>query len=555
MSHWAIDLGTTNTGLARWNPEADRAELVVLPEICRDPDGDDPLQAPGVVPSATHMVEDSDVWARLGRLPFVSRRTFWGRHAYIGRSALERNISRIHPAFAPGFKPHLQHQALRPVARIGRRSYTARDVTRAFLREMLAETWRVTGERIRAITVTAPVDAYEGYRAEVRQLFRELGVRVERFVDEPIAAAAGYGLSVRGTRTVLVVDMGGGTTDIALVEIDAHSVESGEGRVLAKAGRPIAGNLVDQWLLQHVCARLGARIPEDPFWHRLLLDEARTLKELLFLRDAELFHLRPPDHLSATEVRLLGADRELSVRRDELVALLEDNGMYDMLKSATDEVLARGKTEGLRTGPDDVLMVGGSTLLPGVFPMFEERFGRDRVRAWQPFHAVVSGACTLSARGFAPSDYIVHSYAIVVYDQGTGKRYTTDIVPAGTRFPTRPDLWRQQLVPTCQLGEPERIFKLVVCEIGRAPERDRSFGWDESGKLHRLDELDGNLVVPLNESNPALGFLDPPHHPGDRSPRLDVRFGVDQDRWLVATVIDLKTQRTLMNAEPVVRLL
>ena len=72
---------------------------------------------------------------------------------------------------------------------------------------------------------------------------------------------------------------------------------------------------------------------------------------------------------------------------------------------------------------------------------------------------------------------------------------------------------------------------------------------------YKLDGSDGRLVVPLNESNPALGFLDPPHHPGDRSPRLDVRFGVDEDRWLVATVIDLKTQRTLMNAEPVVRLL
>jgi molecular chaperone DnaK (HSP70) len=556
VSHWAIDLGTTNTGLARWNPEAERAELVVLPEICRDPEGDDPLQAPGVVPSATHLVEGSDLWTRLGRLPLLSTRTFWGRHAWIGRQALERNVSRIHPAFAPGFKPHLQHQALRPVARIGRKSYTARDVTRAFLRELLSETQRATGERIRTITVTAPVDAYEGYRAEVRQLFRDLGVRIDRFVDEPVAAAAGYGLSVRGNRTVLVVDMGGGTTDLALIEIDAHSVESGEGRVLAKAGRPLAGNLVDQWLLQHVCAQLGTRVPEDPFWNRLLLDEARSVKERLFLNESELFHLRPPDHLSATEVRLLGADRELEVRREELIGLLEHHGLYDSLRTCTDEILQRGRAEGLGPGgPDDVLMVGGSTLLPGVFPLFEERFGRDRVRAWQPFHAVVSGACTLSARGFAPSDYIVHSYAIVVYDQDSGKRYTTNIVPAGTRFPTRPDLWRQLLVPTCQLGEPERIFKLVVCEIGRAPEKERSFGWDEAGNLHRLDEEDGSLVVPLNESNPALGFLDPPHHPGDRSPRLDVRFGVDEDRWLVATVIDLKTQRTLMNGEPVVRLL
>ena len=553
MPHWAIDLGTTNTALARWDADSERPELVVLPAICRDPDGTDPLAAPGVIPSATHLVQPNDLWSRIGRLPGLSSRVLWGRHAYIGRAAVERNISRIHPAFASSFKPHLQHQALRPIARLAGRNFTARDITRIYLRELLAEVKRCTGERIRSIAVTAPVDAYEGYRAEIRQRFREIGVKVTSFVDEPIAAAAGYGLSVRGHRTVLVVDFGGGTLDLALVQIDARSVESGTGRVLAKTGRAIGGDLVDRWLLQHVCTQLGTRVPEDPFWHRLLLDEARWVKEQVFLKDSEPFHLRPPGEVSPAHARMHAA-QELAITREQLVALLEGNGAYTTLEACTDEVIGRGRAEGLGPeGPDDVLMVGGSTLLPGVFPYFEERFGRDRVRAWQPFQAVVAGACTLSARGFAPSDYIVHEYAIVVYDPNTGERRTTTIVPAGTRFPTPADLWRRHLVPTCALGEPERIFKLVVCEIGRAPDSARSFGWDDSGQLHRLDS--GSLVVPLNESNPALGFLDPPHQPGDRSPRLDVRFGVDEDRWLIATVLDLKTSRTLMDREPVVRLL
>ncbi|MEQ1507591.1 MAG: Hsp70 family protein, partial [Myxococcota bacterium] len=499
MSHWALDLGTTNTGLARWNESDERAELLVLPDLCRDPSGDDPLQAPGTIPSATHLVHDTDVWTRLGRWSFVARRRFWGRHAYIGRQASERNVSRIHPAYAPSFKPHLQHQALRPIARLGRTTFTARDVTRVFLRELLAETQRVTGERIRSLTVTAPVDAYEGYRAELRQLLGDLGVEVRQFVDEPVAAAAGYGLSVRGHRTVLVVDMGGGTTDLAIVGIDAHAVESGSGRVLAKSGRPLGGDLVDRWVLDHVCRALGTTAPDDPFWYRLLLDEARTVKEQVFLVPEAPFHLRPPEG-SVGEVRLHGADREVSVSRGDLVELLRRNGLYDALRTCTDEVMAHAGREGLGPdGPDEVLLVGGSTLLPGVFPYFEERFGRHRVRGWQPFHAVVLGACTLAARGFAPSDYIVHEYAIVLYDPQTGERRTKPIVPAGTRFPTAPDLWRSLLVPTCSLGEPERIFKLVVCEIGRAPERERSFGWDESGALHRLD-AGGGLIVPLNEA-------------------------------------------------------
>lgn len=558
MSHWAIDLGTTNSALCRWDEERAEPVLVRLSEICRDPDGTDPLAAPGVVPSATHVTPERDVWGRLGQLPFLRQRVLWGRHGWIGRPALERNLTRIHPAFARSFKGHLQHQALRPIARAGGRAYTAREIGRIFARELVAAVHRATGERLRSVTVTAPVDAYEGYRAEVRGLFRDVGVTVERFVDEPVAAAAGYGLSVRGDRKVLVVDFGGGTLDLALIAIDARAVESGTGRVLAKTGRPVGGDLVDRWLLEDICERLGMAFPEDDdFWRRLLLDEARWVKEQLYLQPEVPFQLKAPDELRLLDARRRGEAMGCSVRREELTALLERKGLRSVLMGCIEEVLHRaGEEAGGPVTPDDVLMVGGSTLLPGVFPLFEEHFGRDRVRAWQPFQAVVTGACALSARGFAPSDYIVHEYAIVVFDAKTGERSTTTIVPAGTRFPTAPDLWRRHLVPTCALGEPERIFKLVVCEIGAAAQGDRSFGWDDSGQLHTLGGTDGErLIVPLNEANPALGFLDPPHPPGDRAARLDVRFGVDADRWLVATVRDLKTSKTLMEGEPVVRLL
>ena len=63
------------------------------------------------------------------------------------------------------------------------------------------------------------------------------------------------------------------------------------------------------------------------------------------------------------------------------------------------------------------------------------------------------------------------------------------------------------------------------------------------------------LVVKLNESNPALGELEPPHSPSDRRPRLRVAFGVNADRWLCATVEDLHAKRRLMTEEPVIRLL
>jgi len=205
-------------------------------------------------------------------------------------------------------------------------------------------------------------------------------------------------------------------------------------------------------------------------------------------------------------------------------------------------------------------MTGGSTLLPGVYGVFESRFGRDRVRAWQPFEAVALGGCVHSADRLAPVDTIINDYALLTHSRDAAQAALhTVIVPRGTRFPTAPDFWSRALVPTCALGEPERVFKLVVCEIGRG-DVERRFTWDADGRLHAVGGGGGEaspapVVVPLNASNPTLGELDPPHPPDDPRPRLQVGFGVNAERWLCATVHDLRTGRPLMQGEPVVRLL
>ena len=63
------------------------------------------------------------------------------------------------------------------------------------------------------------------------------------------------------------------------------------------------------------------------------------------------------------------------------------------------------------------------------------------------------------------------------------------------------------------------------------------------------------MIVPLNAASPTLGYLDPPHEPQDRRPRLEIAFGVNAERWLVATVHDLLTREELMREEPVIRLI
>lgn len=563
MTGWAIDFGTTNTGLARWDLDADRARMVELPRICRKPGRVEPLEAPRLIPSAVHLLPPGGFWDRLGRTRFFLPRTFWGKHAEIGRPALDLNQGWAHPQFATGFKPELGRAPHKSMARLRGQTFSTREVARIFMRELLAEAKRETGQRIRDLVITVPVESYDAYRAELAQMGSALGIKRVRFLDEPVAAAIGYGLGLRGSRKVLVVDFGGGTLDLALVELTPRETETGGCRVLAKEGRPIGGNTIDGWLMRHFADELGVPLDvrgdadEVELWHRLMLAESRRVKEAVYFEDKATFALSPPAELRSIAARLGEHRRFLDVTRDDLVALLEEHKLYAMLEDCAEGIQRQLVRQGMSERDiDDVLMVGGSTLLPQVFSVYEKRYGRDRVRAWQPFEAVAFGASAFAAGRYGQSDFLVHEYAFVTYDPKTHDKQYTTIVPQGTRFPTQPDLWRRQLVPTCALGEPERVFKLVVCEIaGRG--HDRRFAWDAKGNLRQLGEnaTAEPIIVPLNESNPTLGYLDPPHQPDDRTARLEIAFGVDDNRWLIATVKDLQSSRLLMEREPVVRVL
>ena len=560
MNGWALDLGTTNTGLARWDEARGQPELVALPMVCRAPEGGDALEAPRLVPSSLHLVERPRLMDRLGRWPPLARRFFVGRQAFIGRTALQRNYGVSWPSFVPTFKPALSSDPLLPLARVGRHAVTAREAAQVFLRELLVEVKRQTGQRLRELVVTSPVTAFEGYRAEVREILARLGVRHVRFVDEPVAAALGYGLNLTEERTILVVDIGGGTMHVVAVRLSARGAASGQATVLGKRGRALGGNAVDGWVLADLCRQAQAPLPEEAddegtrLWRRLMLAEACRVKEAVFFDETATFLLTPAGVSSLEAARRPGGGY-LPFTRQRLAQLLEENGFMRALTASIDEVIEQSQiTEGEIS---DVLLVGGSTLLPGVFPLLESRFERRRLRAWQPFEAVAYGAACFAAGRVAALDFIVHDYAFVAHDPKTGVPEHVVVIPRGTRFPTKPDLWKRQLVPTCSLGEPETIFKLLVCEVARSDGGTRAFVWDAAGDLHKVGGETGEreVVVPLNAASPTLGYLDPPHAPRDRRPRLEVSFGVNGERWLIATVYDLLAQRELMREEPVVRLL
>ena len=562
MRGWAIDLGTSNTGIAHWDDETDAPRWLSLPGLCRDADSDDSLLAPRLIPSATEVLPARGFFEQLGRNGTLSRHFFFGQWAWIGRPALERNQGHARPGFARTFKTLLGRAPLHTLARLGARPITAREVARCFVRELLAETKRQTGERIRDLVVTTPVEAYESYRMEVVRLFAQLGCERVRCLDEPVAAALGYGIGFERRRLILVVDFGGGTLNIALVQLEPNRAEQGSAKIIAKAGALLGGNDVDGWLADELCQRFGYDLAAEPddIWRNLLVEEARRVKEEIYFKGQATFFATLPEELRKFEARLGGPATASEITREDLTELITRRGVYRALEEClfSVETQSRAAAHPLES-VDDVLMVGGSTLLPGVYSLFQARFGRERVRAFQPFEAVAYGASAFSAGRLTQSDFIVHDYAFLTHDVKSHEPAYTTIVPAGTRFPTAPDFWKRQLVPTCSQGTSETLFKLVVCEIGRNSGQTGRLGWDAKGNVHALGERGpdsaSKYVVKLNESNPTLGFLNPPHQPQDRAPRLEIAFGINAERWLIASVRDLKTGKALMTEESVVRLI
>jgi molecular chaperone DnaK (HSP70) len=535
--HWALDFGTTHSLLASWLPGARQAEILEFPDISI-PCGP-VLESIRGVPTAI-LLEKPDLWAKLGRIPWVQKAFFIGTQARIGQKARSTTGGLPDPAFAERFKPVWMAEPLRPVARLGGAKINAREAGSLFLRELFAALWKQTRQRPLEITLSVPVEAYEPFRAELGAALQGLGIKAH-FVDEPVAAAVGYGVALDRDRELLIFDIGGATMQLARVQLQPRGALAGRGLVRAKWGVSVGGDTVDRWIFEESARLLGLILPEDNsedtiLWRAMMLAEARRIKESLYSSPQAEFLWMVPDELRGLKARF-GGNQRLIWSRTMLLAILEEKGLWKMLEEGVSRVLESG-------APEEVLLTGGSSLLCGIAPWFEARFGRDRVRAWQPFEAVVRGAAALAAGEVVQSDVVVHDYALQTYKEQNRLEHSI-VVPGGTRFPTAPDFWRQLVVPTCASGEPETVFRLVVVELGKG-----ALSWDKEGILHS-----GPVVVPLNESNPVLGVLEPPHLPEDRKPRLELMFGVDADRWLVATVKDLKTSRILMKEQPVVRLL
>lgn len=257
--------------------------------------------------------------------------------------------------------------------KLGDQEYTPPQISSFILKELKERAERVTGESISKAVITVPAFFDDNQREATRQAGELAGLQVVRIINEPTAASLTYPIETDDLQRLLVYDLGGGTFDVSVVQVEAGVVE-----VLASHGdTELGGDDFDALLLDYVCDQFndehGVDLRDD------LVARSRVLQAV---ENAKI-------QLSSEPIATI--EEEFIVEKDGKplhltmeISRLEYEEMIEPLLVKTLDCLDRALTDAKWTAEDidKVILVGGSSRTPLVHKMLNERLG-------QPLHSEV----------------------------------------------------------------------------------------------------------------------------------------------------------------------
>lgn len=528
----AIDFGTSNTVITRWNPVTQQSETLTLPGLSIQQSLNPPM-----IPSLVYVEEASQ-----GKI-LVGQQVRDRGLDLKGDTRFFRSFKRGIGANIQGFLPELDGEMI-----------TFEKVGKWFLTRIIAELAPMEGG-LDSLVLTVPVDSFEAYRYWLGKVCQALPVKEVRMLDEPTAAALGYGLSAQ--ENLLVIDFGGGTLDLSLVTLDQKAQTNPKpvgfllkwgdkslaedskqkvktARVLAKAGQNLGGTDIDNWIVDYfaktqglpvnaVIARLAERV-------KIQLSTQNQASEVYF--NDETFE-----------------SYELDLNRQTLENILKENGFFDKLHDAMMTLLQQARRQAIEL--DDinaVLLVGGSVQLPAVQTWVSQYFEPEKIRCERPFEAIAQGALQIT-QGLEIKDYLYHSYGVRYWDRRHQRHSWQPIIKTGQAYPMSQPV--ELILGASRENQPS--IELIVGELG-AQTGGTEVYFDGDRLITRQLESRTTIVRPLNdtENGKKIARLSPPGFPG--SDRIKVLFQVDAQGFLRITIEDLLTNDTLAENQLVTQL-
>jgi molecular chaperone DnaK len=320
---------------------------------------------------------------------------------------------------------------------LGEREYTPQEISALILRELKRSVEAQLGEPAERAVITVPAYFSDAARQATREAGEIAGFTVERIINEPTAAALAYGLDRTGERQfVAVYDLGGGTFDVSIIELDSGVVE-----VRASHGNTqLGGDDFDTLLVDHLAERFMAEHGADP------RDDRRALARLTHAAEEAKIALSSRPSVKVREEYLL-SDGNRPLHLDvELTRSEFEELIGDLLAGTIESLDAALRDAGITADQlDRVLFVGGSTRIPLVWELVRDHTGIEPSSAINPDEAVALGAAVQAAIiAGEPLDAILvdvtpHSLGIEVAEFQFGRivpdRYNV-IIHRNTTIPT-----------------------------------------------------------------------------------------------------------------------
>jgi molecular chaperone DnaK (HSP70) len=258
--------------------------------------------------------------------------------------------------------------------------HTPESVSALILRELARAAQEQTGEEVRDVVITVP--AYFGVleREATRKAGQIAGLNVLDVLAEPVAAALAYQSlgETPGVRHLFVYDLGGGTFDTTVIRIDGDDIAV----VCTDGNHQLGGADWDQKIIDFLLRGFTSQYPDtDPSGDEEFMQDLATSAEQL------------KKALSATMARKLtlrfgGSAAQLELTREQLEELTSE--LLDRTIEITERTIATARDKGVDHF-DDVLLVGGMTIMPAIARALRERCGLDG-RLQDPHLAVAKGA-------------------------------------------------------------------------------------------------------------------------------------------------------------------
>jgi len=244
------------------------------------------------------------------------------------------------------------------------------------------------GTEVKEAVITVPAYFNDSQRQATKDAGKIAGLDVKRIINEPTAAALAYGVDkVTGDKKVAVYDLGGGTFDVSIIEMEDIDGEK-HFEVLSTNGDTfLGGEDFDQRIINHLVEEFKKEQGFD------LTKDAMALQRLKEAAEKAKIELSSSEQ---TEVNLpyITADASgpkhlnIKITRAKLESLVAD-----LLKRSIEPCKIALKDAGLSSGDvDEVLLVGGQTRMPKVQKMVQDFFGKEPKKDLNPDEAVAMGA-------------------------------------------------------------------------------------------------------------------------------------------------------------------